>query len=224
VLETELPEPEELPGGYNQSKWVAEKLLANARERGFPVSIYRPPGILGHSQSGIIENLDDPWCTLFKGCIQLRRFPDLPRKVGFVPVDYVSRALVYLSLQSDSIGKAFHLVNPHPPVSWQELFGMIQGLGYELLETPYEAWRDAVRQAVSAAPRDKLYAHLLLLANSPLFAAKPGFNAVQTVHGLRGSGIECPPVTRDLLAKYFAYFQKTNYIPAPSANAPRHAQ
>jgi len=30
------------------------------------------------------------------------------------PVDYVARAIIYLSRQSSSLGKTFHLTNPHP--------------------------------------------------------------------------------------------------------------
>jgi len=39
--------------GYSQSKWVSERLVAIARDRGLPVCIYRPPLVSGHSQTGL---------------------------------------------------------------------------------------------------------------------------------------------------------------------------
>ncbi|BAP57079.1 polyketide synthase [Thioploca ingrica] len=216
VMETDFPPPNELRNGYNQSKWVVEKLLANARERGFPVSIYRPPGIMGHSQTGIIGNLDDdPWCTLIKGCIQLGSFPNLDITVAFVPVDYVSRAMIYLSLQNTSTGKVFHLVNPHPPVAWKDLFDLIQAIGYHLVETPYDEWRAQIKQHAMNNPQNKLDAHLFLLAQSQIFAAKPHFDARHTLQGLAGSSIECPQVDTRLISKYFSYFHRSNFISIP---------
>ncbi len=38
--------------GYGQSKWVAEKLVWQAAERGLPVTVYRPGNISGHSTDG----------------------------------------------------------------------------------------------------------------------------------------------------------------------------
>ena len=62
--------------GYSQSKWVAEQLLLQARDRGIPVTIYRPPLISGDSQTGAWFTGDFS-CRLIKGCIQMGMFPDL---------------------------------------------------------------------------------------------------------------------------------------------------
>lgn len=42
-----------LNGGYAQSKWVAEKLITEARKRGIPCNIYRPGYIGGNSVTGV---------------------------------------------------------------------------------------------------------------------------------------------------------------------------
>ena len=42
-------------GGYAQSKWVAEKLVRQAGERGIPHAIYRPGLVSGHSISGEVH-------------------------------------------------------------------------------------------------------------------------------------------------------------------------
>jgi thioester reductase-like protein len=215
VMETDFPLPDTLQNGYSQSKWVAEKLLLNARERGFPVSIYRSPGIKGHSQTGITGNLNDPWCTLIKGCIQLGLFPDVDKTVNFVPVDYVSRAMIHLSLQNTSIGKTFHLVNPHPSTTWKDLFNMIRAIGYPLVEIPYEQWLAEVKQRAINNPKQELYAHLVSLIRSPLFSTQPRFDAEETRQGLIGSNIECSQVDMKLISNYFSFFHKSNYLAMP---------
>lgn len=56
ILEQDdLADCEGLSDGYAQSKWVAEKLVMTARERGIPVCIYRLETIIGHSQTVTIH-------------------------------------------------------------------------------------------------------------------------------------------------------------------------
>ncbi|MEO1592741.1 MAG: thioester reductase domain-containing protein, partial [Cyanobacteria bacterium J06632_22] len=45
-------------GGYNRSKWVAEQLVAQARDRNLPITIYRPGPISGDSQTGAFNRSD----------------------------------------------------------------------------------------------------------------------------------------------------------------------
>jgi len=53
-------------------------------------------------------------CRMIKGFIELGSAPDLDLMVNMTPVDYVSKSIIHLSRQKESLGKAFHLVNPHP--------------------------------------------------------------------------------------------------------------
>lgn len=85
-----------LDGGYPQTKWVAEKLVKIAGDRGLPVSIYRPGRISWHSKTGIC-NPEDHTSKMIKGCIQLGTAPELNTLVNLAPVDYVSSAIVHLS-------------------------------------------------------------------------------------------------------------------------------
>ncbi|TAF16725.1 MAG: NAD-dependent epimerase/dehydratase family protein, partial [Nostocales cyanobacterium] len=60
--------------GYSQTKWVAEKLVKIAGERGLPITIYRPPLIAGDSKTGIC-NTHDFINLMIKGCLQMGSFP-----------------------------------------------------------------------------------------------------------------------------------------------------
>jgi len=72
-------------GVLMQSKWVAEKLVTTARERGIPVSIYRLGRMSGHSKTGV-SNTDDFMHRVLRGCIQLKSAPDANMMVDMTPV------------------------------------------------------------------------------------------------------------------------------------------
>src|SRR3954451_14780377 len=126
-------------GGYTQSKWVAEKLVTIARSRGLPVAVYRPGLITGHSRTGA-WNTDDFMTRLIKSWVELGSAPDLDGALDMTPVDYVSSALVHLSLSEQSLGSDFHLVNPRP-IHVREMVEWIGAAGYPLERLPYDRWR-----------------------------------------------------------------------------------
>src|SRR5258706_15717598 len=110
---------DELFGGYAQSKWVAERLVAAAKARGLPVAVYRPGMITGHSETGV-SNPNDLMAAVLRGCIQLRCAPMVKTSIEMTPVDYVSAAIVQLSCDPNAPRKVFHLSNPHT-VEWNDL-------------------------------------------------------------------------------------------------------
>jgi len=221
IQETDMPECESgLKGGYKQSKWVAERLVMLAQARGLPACIYRPERILGHSKTGIIGNFDDLLCSLLQACIRLGKFPILETNVNVVPVDYVSQAIVYLSLQPPSVGRVFHLTNPQP-IPWRNLLSELHALGYPLTELPYQVWFAALK-AYTFAHRERTLQSLLLVllsSASVLKLKKPEMSCRHTLEGLAGSSIICPAIDSQLLSTYFSYFQKSGYIPIPSVHS-----
>jgi thioester reductase-like protein len=232
-----------LYGGYTQSKWVAEKLVTVARSRGLPVAVYRPGIITGHSQTGA-WNTDDFMSRLIKSWIELGSAPDLEGATDMTPVDYVSSAVVRLSLAKQAIGKVFHLVNPEQ-VHLSALVGWIRSVGYPIEHLPYDRWRTELLGGAGRAKGQA--AHSLV----PLFSARTpdrplragngqpesaGQNTVDQIgslmaaqyaarsvsfddrqarEGLAGSSISCPPVDGDVFARYFSYFVSSGFLPAP---------
>ncbi|KAK1148125.1 Type I Iterative Polyketide synthase (PKS) [Aspergillus melleus] len=98
--------------GYSQSKFVSENIAWNAMERGFPIAIYRPGIVTGHSITGVCKK-EDVFNRLLSHCIRLGCYPRPPDQLAqFVPVDFVCSAIAQISLCSDSIGHAFNVVLP----------------------------------------------------------------------------------------------------------------
>jgi len=199
-----------LDDGYSQSKWVAEKLVMQARDRGLPVCIYRPSDISGHSQTGI-SNLDDFLNRKIKGCIQVGMLPPMDDiEYNMVPVDYVSRAIVHLSRQSESLGKAFHLVNPRS-ILWGEISNRIRSLGYPLEQTSFAQWRTEI----SRQKENALYPLLSLFpqnTDEKQSFMEPQFDCQNTIDGL--TDIVCPPINQKLLDLYFSDFWNSGFLEA----------
>lgn len=198
--------------GYAQSKWVAEKLVMAAHERGIPGCIYRPGTIIGHSQTGAAQT-NDLIGRLIKGLIQLGSAPKLDLNLSLTPVDYVSKAIIHLSRQPESWGKVFHLTNPHF-VLFQELVNQIQALGYSIQLTDYDQWQAQLLKTTSW--QENALSPLLFLftkwGNSNQMSyletaalVSQAFDCQNTLAGLAGTDIVCPILNNRLLCAYFSY-------------------
>lgn len=197
--------------GYSQSKWVAEKLMATAHTRGIPCSIYRPSRIAGHSQTGI-WNTSDFACRMIKGCIQMGIAPQQHiTEENWVPVDYVSKAIVHLSQQETSRGQIFHLINPKS-IHWNDLVDWICAFGYPLRKLPYAWWR---KQFTEHAAENALTPLMSLFQDPEKLAGPQRFSCWNTLAGLEGTSITCPPVDTVLLHTYFAYFLRSRFLAPP---------
>ncbi|MEH2286232.1 thioester reductase domain-containing protein [Nostoc sp.] len=206
--------------GYSQTKWVAEKLVKIARDRGLPVTIHRPPLISGDSKTGIC-NTHDFINLMVKGCLQMGSFPDVDYMLDMSPVDYVSKAIVYLSQQKESIGKAFNLQHPQP-VSLKMLVDWIRSFGYSVEMIPYEKWQSELINNVSSVD-NPLYTlrpfllerwsdEQLTIPDLYLQARRPHISCQDTLHALAGSSIACPPIDSQLFMTYTAYLIQTGFL------------
>jgi amino acid adenylation domain-containing protein/thioester reductase-like protein len=216
--EDNLDDSQIAANGYVQSKWVAEKLVTIARDRGLPVCIYRPGRISGHSKTGVF-NANDFLHRLIIGCIQLGSAPAQKTSFNIAPVDYVSRAIVYLSRQKESLGKAFHLVNPHPLDSGL-LINLIRSLGYPIRQVSYDRWQTELLNIAKHSPDHALYPLLPFFParESEVEASDSGkliFDDHNTRNALTDTSIVCPPINRDLLHTYFSYLISSGSLHPP---------
>lgn len=194
--------------GYAQSKWVAEKLVTIARDRGLPISIYRPGRISGHSKTGACNSNDHTY-RVIKGCIQLGSIPDLDFKWNLSPCDYVSKAIVYLSQQSSSLGKAFHLRNPQP-FNLKKMAQYLCSLGYPVELVDYQKWRSQLVNNLDSST-NALYPLISTFAesNNPTSTPVQKYDCHHTITGLSGSAITCPPIDSELFGTYISYLKVT---------------
>lgn len=206
--------------GYSQTKWVAEKLVKIAGDRGLPITIHRPPLIAGHSQTGV-SNTHDFICLMAKGCLQMGSFPEVDYMLDMSPVDYVSKAIVHLSRQKESIGKAFHLQHPQP-VPLTVLVDWVRSFGYPVDVIPYDAWQEQLINNVTSA-ENPLYTlrpfllerraeEQLTIPDLYLKARRPEISCEDTLNALAGSSIVCAPIDSKLFMTYTAYLIESGFL------------
>ncbi|MFG3410371.1 thioester reductase domain-containing protein, partial [Streptomyces sp. NPDC048142] len=204
---------ENLPSGYLQSKWVAEQIIGIARERGLPVSVYRVDVISGDQVNGACQTNDFVWLSI-KGLLQARSVPaDVGGRFHLLPVDYVSAAVLRVAGRASALGGTFHLFN-RSALSLQECARQLRSLGYSLAEVDRDTWRARVQEDRGNAMVPLLHAFEMMTENTDAFY--PPMDTAETEAALEGSGIECPPLTEDLFARYVNYFVRTGHFPAAS--------
>ena len=209
-----------LKGGYGKSKWVADRLVAAAQQRGLPASIYRPVRTMGSASTGALNDLSDIFPLLVKACILLGKCPHFDVKVTMVPVDFVTGAMVHLACRQDSWGRAFHFFHP-APVEWDRLMDILRNLGYPLDQVSYGDWWSELKRRVSSAEDPvelrKFFSTALLALTAPhfLFYKRPPLDASNLTEGIKGTGLTYPGIDESLMGTYLSYWQKIGYVPAP---------
>ncbi|WP_327379535.1 non-ribosomal peptide synthetase [Streptomyces sp. NBC_01212] len=200
-----------LPDGYAQSKWVAEQLVGLARERGLPVTVHRPGRISGDTTTGACQDRDLLW-QLIKGCLQAGMVPDLPHgSTDWVPVDYVSAAVVALATSGRTDAEVHHFTHPDAP-GLDRVFEVAARMGHELRTVPVPQW-----QARVAAQHDNAAQLFLGEAGGSRHKVTDhrGFDSSRTAETAAALGVQLPALTDGVLTRYLAYFHRTGFLPSP---------
>lgn len=206
--------------GYEQTKWVAEKLVMLAGTRGIPTTIYRPGLIVGNDKTGIGNTKDQIW-ALLKGCIQLGYVPNMEMQLDLTPIDYVTAAILHLSRRQELTGQAFHLFNPHT-LSWNTLTEKARLFGYHLRSVSYDEWLMRLRGALAESQNNVLAPFMSILEKAQLSTVtteKTGtlhFADRNTQEGLSNTTITCTRA-EELLHAHFSYFIKSGFLDQPGS-------
>ncbi|NOK19625.1 non-ribosomal peptide synthetase [Corallococcus carmarthensis] len=194
--------------GYTRAKWVAERIAADARESGLPVSIYRPGFIQGHSRTGI-GNADDMLCRLLVGNAQLGMSPDLPDKYWLpVPVDYVANATAHLVL-TQAPGGTYNLApEREQEPSHNALFDLLGEHGHPVRRVAPAVW---LRELGRVGPDNALFPLVAFLREKVYHGTRtvlelhhrtPRVRTDHTRAALAGTDIQCPDIDSALLGRY----------------------
>ena len=202
--------------GYGQSKWVAEKLVWQAAERGLPVRVYRPGNVSGHSETGA-SNPRDLLGAIVVESLRLGVAPEIEGwRLEMTPVNFVTGAMLAVADEPETVGGVFHLANPDPPPA-SEVFDSLAEMGYELGRLPYLEWLEALREE---PPRDDDPVGGVLRGSAPgeqEVRDDNTYDDASTRRALEGSGLARPEIDGELLENYVRYFAESDWVEAAPA-------
>ena len=115
--------------------------------------------------------------------------------INLVTIDYVADAIVAILKKEDSIGKIYHITNPNPP-RLSELRDLVMTL-LEIKGMHVKIDRELEKQSLGTV--EKLFLRQTRSYYSYLFS-KLRFDDSSTQEILKGTGITCPAVNKELVA------------------------
>jgi hypothetical protein len=104
---------------------------------------------------------------------------------------------------------------------YDELLALVNGAGLSLRALPFEQWRQLLVDMVQglgaegAATGGSPYMSPFLPLLEEVTAEQvfmPTFDNSNTLQGLAGTGVTCPPVGPELLQTYLGFFQSSGFV------------
>lgn len=206
--------------GYAQSQWVVENMLHRLIKRDYPIAVYRPGFITGHTQTGAC-NPDDFFSRLVHACAEIGSYPLLPnQRKEFVPVDYVNAVILHIaSLPANSgLCHAYHIVPPSRAASIDmnnsmELASSSNSDDAGGKGIPYREWIEILMEKSPERLRplqpmltEKVHQGLTrweLYENMPLYETSNTNRALESYPG----ELQFPILDGELMQKYLSYLQ-----------------
>lgn len=126
--------------GYNLSKWVGERILWNASERGVKVNLYRPGNIAFNTRTGVCQPHQNRLMLMLKGSLQLKEVPQLSLNFDLMPVDFLARFIGFHASRHTGTRAVFNLHNPEP-LSWDAYVEAFRPMGHDFKWVPISDWQ-----------------------------------------------------------------------------------
>lgn len=208
--------PGEIFGGYAQTKWVSERLMAQAFERGFAVRLFRPGLICGQRDRGIWSFEHDHLLRVLKGCIQMQCAPASDWVLDMAPVDFVSEAMVRFSLLPGQTHHVFNLSNPAAP-TWNRIIDWTRDAGYPMEVVPTDVWKSERLPGIQADnalfPVLPLYLNLQDVEQREMLISKLGnVHRNNTLHALQTLGMPFSEIDAKRWGTYLTFLGSSGFL------------
>ncbi|MED1798844.1 thioester reductase domain-containing protein [Brevibacillus porteri] len=203
-----------LQNGYNQSKWVADRLVQQAFLAGLSGSLFRIGTTLGDTLTGKCHTQEFVSLAL-KGCIEMGVYPDIAYPLNILPVDQLAFAVVQLVLHYDGTnGEVYHL-HPEKPLMVNQLMEWATHAGYPLKPLPYKEWLHALAEQIRQSP-DPFWSGLygLFPQGEGVFSQIPhvDFTAEKTNRILSAHGAQIEKFSHHNLIRMLEYFGQIGFM------------
>ncbi|MFJ3369120.1 amino acid adenylation domain-containing protein [Pseudomonas sp. NPDC086251] len=210
----ELPAAQTPPiyikNGYNLSKWVGERILERARERGVRVNLFRPGNISFNSLTGVCQPHKNRLMLMLKGSIQLGQVPEFALNFDLMPVDFLARFIAFHASRYQPEKAVFNLHNPEP-LSWDDYVASFREAGREFSMVSVADWQQQLGRVDS---NNALFGVLGFYLNG--FEEDIGDISMighdNAQDGIRQMGAHYPEKSPALLRRGCDYLKEINFI------------
>ena len=210
---------------YQKSKFIAEQMIRVAGETdGLRWNIVRPGQIYGEGSTGFYPqgqtNVSGLFYDIFKTVVETGIAFKSDTHFDIVPVDYVSRGILALSLKRAERSETYHLTNPDVK-SYFDVVQVLRALGYEISYVSQNRYKELL-ETRSLKVNDTEYVSITTKAFRWWFR-RENFNfergaitdCTYTSGILSQLGVKCPKIDTVLIGTYVTAFQRMGYMPAP---------
>ena len=191
-----------MEGGYNQAKWVAERLVWQAVSRGLPVCVFRPGNIGHHSATGAV-NPNDFLSLIIKACARLGCAPLVPGwSFEMTPVDFLATAITKIAGDASHFGSVYNAVQ-QAPVPADHVFAHMESHGYVSERVPLGEWK--ARLEDMADREDDMESKVLVRSMEsvePYLADTSAYDITQFANALSQLGLTMPAVDVDYVTSF----------------------
>jgi thioester reductase-like protein len=210
IYEDELNKGQAFNNPYEKSKFEAEKIAAQYRERGLPITVVRPSMVIGSSRTGFTNNFNIFYFQLrllSQGVLET-----IPHRedatYNLIPADLAARAICLIASSPEAENRTYHIINTHD-LSVQHFFEKVSGyLGYK---KPRFISPSDVSPAALAGVRGKI-----LSIYYPYITARKTFDASHARAILEARNFVWPSMNDETLTKMLDYCIYCGYIPLGS--------
>jgi len=197
--------------GYAASKWVGEKMIMTAGERGIPCNIFRLGLVLGDTEQGRYDPLQREYRILKSGFLIGCGIENYRYELAPTPVNYVARSVVFLSTQNAEGHGIFHISSSSQNV--EGLFECCNAVAATSLDlVPLYEWIRKLRQlhdegrSLPAVPLMEFAFSMdeasFVKSQGEIGAVRTRFDCSKTHRALERAGIIAPVFDEALLKVY----------------------
>jgi thioester reductase-like protein len=152
--ETDLVKGQPFNNFYEETKYLAEVAVAEARDNGLPTTIYRPSVVGGDSTTGATQKYDGPY-FIVRWLLKQPKVALMPvvgdpdgYRFNVVPRDFVIDGIETLSARQDTIGGTYALADPEPHTIREliDVFGQVTDKRLVAVPLPLGVAKGALRR------------------------------------------------------------------------------
>ncbi|MBB6418141.1 non-ribosomal peptide synthase/polyketide synthase [Streptomyces sp. AK010] len=199
--------------GYAASKWVADRLVARAFERGAAGGIHRLGRIWAHTSTGAVSP-DDMFSRLLTSCAALGCYPTGPElDEELLPVDVLARAVVGLVLTGIGTTRVHHLHHPRKVGAAAFMSGYDRMHGTVSEAVPLTVWLHRLRRASERGQDLPILPYQAYLEEHARKAPDPQqpslkFENDRTLQRLRDLAVTIPDIDEVAISRYWDFVER----------------